>query len=160
MRTVLLLAEQMISALEYIHNRGIVHRDLKPANFCIGYGAYKNQIFLVDFGLAIKYKVNGRHISQGKVQGIIGNRTYASIACHQLQQQCNNYPIQPEEMTWKAQDIYLLTLPKVDSPGKNSPATQRLRNSRLRTQASRRSRLIRIFSAKDYTSLLHAICRQ
>jgi casein kinase 1 alpha len=93
MRTVLLLAEQMISALEYIHNRGIVHRDLKPANFCIGHGANKNQIFIVDFGLATRYKVNGRHIPQGKVQGIIGNRTYASIACHHLHQQCNIFLI-------------------------------------------------------------------
>lgn len=100
-KTVLLLAEQMISALEYIHRRGIIHRDLKPANFCVGQGDKFNHIFLVDFGLATPYIVNGRHISQGKTQGMIGNRTYSSIASHKLQQQCNINLTQPEKTTLK-----------------------------------------------------------
>ncbi len=84
MKTVLLLAEQMISAVEFIHSKGIVHRDLKPANFCVGLGAMKNQVFLLDFGLAKRYIVNGKHIPEGKISGMIGNRTYASIGCHRL----------------------------------------------------------------------------
>lgn len=81
------LAEQMINALEYIHERGVIHRDIKPSNFCVGYGDKKNQVYLVDFGLAMKYKVKGFHIPQSKVNGMVGNRVYASIACHKHLQQ-------------------------------------------------------------------------
>lgn len=57
MRTVLLLAEQMITAVEYIHERGVIHRDLKPANFCFGTDK-KQTLYLIDFGLAKKYIVD------------------------------------------------------------------------------------------------------
>lgn len=40
LKTVLMLADQMIRRVEYIHTRRIIHRDIKPDNFAIG---YKNQ---------------------------------------------------------------------------------------------------------------------
>ncbi|KAJ8582889.1 kinase-like protein [Rhizopogon salebrosus TDB-379] len=36
--TVALIAEQLISSLQYIHARNIVHQDVKPANILIGIG--------------------------------------------------------------------------------------------------------------------------
>jgi len=35
--TVVLLAEQLISRIEYFHFRNFLHRDIKPDNFLIGH---------------------------------------------------------------------------------------------------------------------------
>lgn len=36
LRNVLLMANQMISGLQVLHEKGIIHRDIKPENFVIG----------------------------------------------------------------------------------------------------------------------------
>jgi serine/threonine protein kinase len=36
MKTVLMLADQMISRLQYMHSKNFVHRDVKPDNFVMG----------------------------------------------------------------------------------------------------------------------------
>lgn len=56
LKTVLMLADQMITRLEYVHDKGIVHRDLKPQNFLMGTtGVKANTVHLVDYGLSDFY---------------------------------------------------------------------------------------------------------
>ena len=56
LKTVLMLADQMITRLEYVHNHNYVHRDIKSGNFVIGRGNQRNNIFLVDFGASNTYR--------------------------------------------------------------------------------------------------------
>ena len=49
MKTVLMLADQLIWRVEYVHNKNFFYRDIKPDNFLIGIGRHCNKLFLIDF---------------------------------------------------------------------------------------------------------------
>ncbi|XP_023328251.1 serine/threonine-protein kinase VRK1 isoform X2 [Eurytemora carolleeae] len=49
------LAVQIIDTLQYIHSRGYTHNDIKAANLLVGLNKESGKIFLVDFGLCVKY---------------------------------------------------------------------------------------------------------
>ena len=53
LKTVCIVAEQLIDRLELIHSRGILHRDIKPGNLLLGADKAKHIIHLIDFGLSI-----------------------------------------------------------------------------------------------------------
>ncbi|KAK0422369.1 hypothetical protein QR680_007529 [Steinernema hermaphroditum] len=56
MKTVLMLADQMIGCFEYIHSKDMIHRDIKPDNILMGIGSRCNELFLVDFGFAKRFR--------------------------------------------------------------------------------------------------------
>jgi len=62
LKTVLMLTDQMISRIEYLHSRSYLHRDIKPDNFCMGLGKNSNKLYILDFGLAKSYLNKGKHI--------------------------------------------------------------------------------------------------
>lgn len=62
--TVLNIAVQVINSVEYIHSKHYTHNDIKAQNILLDSGGC--DVFLVDFGLACKYKDNfGFHCDGG-----------------------------------------------------------------------------------------------
>lgn len=76
---VMLIAEQIINRIQYIHSKGIIHRDIKPENFAIG---KNNVIYILDFGLSKELKKNNKHISSKIDKNLVGTPRYASICNH------------------------------------------------------------------------------
>ncbi|KAL3368830.1 hypothetical protein AABB24_009575 [Solanum stoloniferum] len=61
LKTVLMLADQMINRIEFVHSKSFLHRDIKPDNFLMGLGRRANQVYIIDFGLAKKYRDSSTH---------------------------------------------------------------------------------------------------
>ena len=84
LKTVLLLADQMIQRIEYIHYKHFLHRDIKPDNFVMGLGEHARHCYLIDFGLAKRYRDPRTlfHIPYRENKSLTGTARYASLSTH------------------------------------------------------------------------------
>ena len=74
----------MISRLEYFHKMHFLHRDIKPDNFLVGRGSRRNLCYIIDFGLAKRYRDPKTlvHIPFRDGKSLTGTARYASINTH------------------------------------------------------------------------------
>ncbi|KAJ6822981.1 casein kinase 1-like protein 2 isoform X1 [Iris pallida] len=84
LKTVLMLADQMINRVEFVHAKSFLHRDIKPDNFLMGLGRRANQVYCIDFGLAKKYRdtATHQHIPYRENKNLTGTARYASMNTH------------------------------------------------------------------------------
>lgn len=81
------VAVESLSILEKMHSKGYVHGDVKPENFLLGQPGtlQEKRLFLVDLGLATKWKdsARGQHVEYDQRPDVFrGTVRYASVHAH------------------------------------------------------------------------------
>ncbi|KAK2768858.1 Casein kinase I isoform delta [Arachnomyces sp. PD_36] len=85
LKTILLLVDQLIRRMAYLHSRDVIHRDIKPENFLMGLGAKGNTVYTTDLGLSTRF----RSARSGAVSPVSpkeprlhGTEVFASVSGH------------------------------------------------------------------------------
>eukprot|EP01127_Copromyxa_protea_P016805 TRINITY_DN5065_c0_g1_i2.p1 TRINITY_DN5065_c0_g1~~TRINITY_DN5065_c0_g1_i2.p1 ORF type:complete len:334 (-),score=18.38 TRINITY_DN5065_c0_g1_i2:122-1123(-) len=81
LKTTLMLAQQMLHRIEFLHSQGYIHCDMKSENWLMGTDEKANVVHLVDFGLSKQVSLieDG---DPGMMQKMTGTPRYASISLH------------------------------------------------------------------------------
>ncbi|KAI8874694.1 binary complex of casein kinase-1 with Cki7 [Backusella circina FSU 941] len=85
-KTVCMLAIDMLTRIQSVHEKDFIYRDIKPDNFLIGRPNTNtsNQVFVVDFGMAKLYRDRNtkKHIPYRERKSLSGTARYMSINTH------------------------------------------------------------------------------
>ena len=82
LKTVLMLADQLLDRLEFIHSRDIIHRDIKPANCLMGMGKQGNIVYITDLGIATERRSTQGRLNPSLRPGLVGTARFASVNGH------------------------------------------------------------------------------
>ncbi|KAK3846555.1 MAG: kinase-like domain-containing protein [Linnemannia gamsii] len=85
-KTVVMVAKQMLFRIQTIHEKNLIYRDIKPDNFLVGRPHTKNAnlVHVVDFGMAKQYRdpKTKQHIPYRERKSLSGTARYMSINTH------------------------------------------------------------------------------
>ncbi|KAF8925858.1 casein kinase I [Dissophora ornata] len=85
-KTVVMVAKQMLSRVQTIHEKNLIYRDIKPDNFLVGkpHSKHANLVHVVDFGMAKQYRdpKTKQHIPYRERKSLSGTARYMSINTH------------------------------------------------------------------------------
>ncbi|KAL1899533.1 hypothetical protein Sste5346_002934 [Sporothrix stenoceras] len=85
-KTTAMLAKQMITRIQTLHQHDLIYRDIKPENFLMGLPGTDaaNSVHLIDYGMAKMYRDpdTNKHIPFGDAQSLSGTARYMSINAH------------------------------------------------------------------------------
>lgn len=110
LKTVLLLIDQMIDTIHFVHHQGFVHRDISTNNFMMGVGPENaHKLHLIDFGLAKKMQVPNfcaakRRISYNFARPMVGTGRFCSITCQRGEEEARRDDMESLGYLW----IYML----------------------------------------------------
>jgi serine/threonine protein kinase len=133
LETTLMLGIQMLTRIEFIHEKGFIHRDIKPENFVIGLNEKSNVVHIIDFGLSKRYKDKntGQHIPYRENRHLVGTVRYASINAHLGIEQSRRDDI--ESIGYVIAYFYLGRLPWQSKLDKGKPPVNKIMEKKLIT---------------------------
>lgn len=89
LKTGLMIMDQCLETLEFVHRHHVIHRDIKPDNWVLGVAGQEHKLYLIDFGL-------GKRLRRPSIMGstrmsrslamithpLVGTVRYASVGAH------------------------------------------------------------------------------
>lgn len=83
-KSVMMIGIQAMRRIEFVHSKSFLHRDIKPDNMLMGVGSDISTVFLVDFGLAKRYRdhTTKQHLPYREGKHLTGTARYASVHTH------------------------------------------------------------------------------
>jgi serine/threonine protein kinase len=82
LKTFVMLADQTLKRIEFLHRKGYLHRNLQPSKFIMGRNQTVKRVYILGLSLAKKWMKDNVHIPYKEGKRIKGNLIYQSINAH------------------------------------------------------------------------------
>lgn len=82
LKTVLMIANQLIYRLNYLHSKQIIHRDIKPENILMGVQRRGNHVYIADMGISMEFDSLEGDYTAPKNPSLVGSPLFACLRGH------------------------------------------------------------------------------